>query len=360
MAKDYYKILGVAKSASPEEIKKAFRHLAHEHHPDKGGKGDAFKDVNEAYQILGDQKKRSQYDQFGSAAFEQGGAGPGAGPWAGGFSSQGFNINMDDMGDLGDLFGGMFGFGGRRSSGPVRGDDIAVDVTLDFKEAVFGINKRIALYRHLACSRCDGTGAQKGSDLKTCSTCGGQGRVSRVQRTILGSVQTATRCEDCHGIGKKPEKACDTCHGCGVERRQEDLDIQVPAGIDDGEQLRVSGAGEFPGAGGTAGDLYLRIHVRHHPDFKRQGQDLYSTTELPYSMLVLGGTVSIETIDGPGELKIPEATKAGTVFRLRDKGVPFMRGKGRGHHFVTVQIQVPPKMSRDQRRSVENLRDQGL
>lgn len=359
--KDFYSILGVSKSASPEEIKKSFRRLAHEHHPDKGGDAQKFKDINEAYQVLGDEAKRKQYDQFGSAAFENGGmGGPGGFGGFGGFGQQGgFSVNMEDMGDLGEMFGGMFGFGGGRSK-QKRGANIEVDVTLDFLESVKGVEKAVKLYKHDRCSSCDGNGAEKGSQLITCKTCSGKGQVQHVQRTILGNIQMQTPCAECFGTGKVPEKPCPSCKGVGVERRERELTVHIPAGISDGEALRIDSEGEHPGKGGKAGDLYVRIHVKQHSLFVREGNDIHTRVDIPFTTLALGGSITIQTVDGDGELKIPEGTASGSVFRVRGKGVPFLRSNGRGDQFVTVQPEVKGKLSRDQRKMLEELRGLGL
>lgn len=355
MAKDYYATLGVSKSASPEEIKKSFRRLAHEHHPDKGGDAQKFKDINEAYQVLGDAQKRAQYDQFGSAAFEAGGmGGPGG---FGGFDPSGFNVNMGEMGDLGDLFGNMFGFGGKKQA---RGANIEVDVAMDFLESIKGAEKKVRLYKHDLCSGCEGSGAQKGTSLQTCKTCKGSGAVERLQRTMFGSVQMTVPCSACHGSGKIPEKPCTICKGIGVERRETELSIHIPPGISEGEALRIDGQGEYPGKGGKPGDLFVRIRVKHHPVFEREGNDIRSTVRVPYTMLSLGGSISVETVDGQGELKIPEGTTSGTVFRLRGKGVPFLRSSGRGDQYVVVLPDVKSHLTKEQRTLLESLRSAGL
>jgi molecular chaperone DnaJ len=359
MAKDYYKILGVEKNASADEIKKSFRRLAHEHHPDKGGDQQKFKDVNEAYQVLGDEKKRTQYDRFGSAAFEQGGMGGGGFGGFGGFDPSGININMEDMGDLGDILGGMFGFGGR-GRGQKRGADIQVDVTLDFLDMVTGVDKKVKLYSHTECSKCHGSGAEPGAQLSECKNCSGKGRVTRAQRTVFGMVQAETVCPECHGTGKIPDKVCTQCKGHGVERRQRELELHIPAGINEGETLRVAGEGENPGRGGQPGDLYVRVGISRHPVFSREGNDVLSTVEIPFSTLALGGSVDIKSVDGDGSLKIPEGTRPETVFKLRGKGIPFMRSHGRGDHLVTVVPIVPKKLDKEQRRAIENLREAGL
>lgn len=360
MAKDFYNILGVSKDASAEEIKKSFRRLAHEHHPDKGGDAQKFKDINEAYQVLGDVEKRKQYDHFGSAAFEQGGMGGPQGGFGGfGFDPSGFSVNMEDMGDLGEMFGSMFGFGGGRSKGK-RGSDVEVDVTIAFRDAVFGIKRDVSLYVHAKCSGCEGTGAEKGTAVKQCTTCSGTGAVRRIQRTVFGSVQTAATCETCSGTGSVPEKPCTTCKGVGVERRTKTITVDIPAGISDGEALKFTGEGEYPGANGRAGDLYVRIRVSSDKTFTREGNDIFSTAEVPFSTLALGGSISVETIEGNESLSVPSGTRPGTVFRLRGKGVPFLRSRGRGDHHVTVTPVVPKHLSREQKKLLEDLKREGL
>ncbi len=360
MAKDYYQILGVDKNVSADDLKKAFRRLAHEHHPDKGGDAQKFKDINEAYQILGDAEKRAQYDQFGSAAFEQGGMG-GAGGFGGFNGFGGFDVNMGDMGDLGDVLGGMFGFGGGGSRTKTkRGQDIEVDVTLDFFDTVKGVDKTIKLYKHDVCQRCQGTGGEPGSKTVGCKTCNSSGRVERAQRTIFGTVQMATVCPDCQGTGSIPDKRCNECNGVGVKRREKELTVQIPAGVSDGEALKLEGEGEHPGRGGRPGDAFIRLRVKKHPVFTREGNDVLSTVQIPYSTLALGDSVDIDTVDGPGSLKIPEGTQAGTVFKLRAKGIPFFRSHGRGDHYVTVQPIVKDHLTKEQKRLLEDLRKMGL
>lgn len=355
--KDYYAILGVQKNASEDDIKKAFRRLAHEHHPDKGGDQQKFKDINEAYQVIGNKDKRAKYDQFGSAAFENGGMG-GAGGY-GGAGFDGFNINMDDLGDFGDILGNMFGMGGR-SRGPARGRDIETDLLIDFLDAVTGVKKTIKLYKHDACSVCAGSGAEPGATMETCKTCGGRGQTVQQVRTMFGTMQSAIACQDCAGKGKKPSAICKHCSGSGVERKQKELSVDVPAGIADGETLKVNGEGEHPGLGGKSGDLYIHIRVKSHPEFEREGSDIHSTAHVPFSTLALGGEIEINTVDGKGSLKIPEATEPGTVFKIRAKGFPFLRSNGRGDHLVTVQPIVPHKPTKEQKKALEELRKNGL
>jgi len=358
-SKDFYAILGVSKTASDDEIKKSLRRLAHEHHPDKGGDQQKFKDINEAYQVLGDKDKRSKYDQFGSAAFEQGGFG-GGGQGFGGFSGFNGNVNFEDLGDLGEMFGDMFGFqgGGRRKQ--QGGANVEVDVTLDFMEAVKGVTKTVNLYKNDACTICSGSGAEPGSEIETCATCKGAGQVNRMVRTMFGNMQSAVSCPECQGKGNRPKKLCKHCKGLGVERRSSSLDVPIPAGISDGEAIRITGAGEFPGGGGRAGDLYVRVRVKNHPVFERDGFDIHSVAHAPYSTLLLGGEVEIDTVDGLGSLKIPENTQPGTVFKMRGKGIPHLQRSGQGDHLVTVQSLVVKKLTHDQRKALEELQKTGL
>ncbi len=364
MSKNYYEILGVQKTASTDDIKKAFRRLAHEHHPDKGGKEQRFKDVNEAYQVLGDEKKRATYDQFGSAAFEQGGGGgPGGFDFSGfqqGFGG-GFNVNMEDFGDLGDVLGQMFGFGGGRSSSRAkpRGQDIAVDIELSFREAVFGLKKELTLVKADACEACEGNGAEKGKGLKTCETCKGAGQVRQAQRTLFGTMQVAVACSTCEGRGKVPEVACKTCKGSGLHRRESRISLDIPAAVSNGDTLRVTGKGEGASHGGTPGDLYARIRVKTDAHFTRDGFTIHSMVHVPYSILVLGGSMKVETLDGTTEVSIKERTPVGTTLTLRNHGVP-TGTRSRGDHLVVLQADVPKKLTREQEHAVEALRKVGL
>lgn len=354
----YYETLGVSKNASTDDIKKAFRKKAHELHPDKGGDAEQFKKVNEAYQVLGDEKKRAQFDQFGEAAFQNGGMGG-----SGGFGFDGMNINMDDLGDLGDVLGGMFGFGARGSGvggrGRKRGSDVEVHLTIDFMEAVRGVTKDIHLRVLTACAACSGSGAEKGKT-KTCTTCKGQGRVARTQRTPFGMIQTAAVCQDCHGHGSVPEQKCVACSGAGVMAENRTLAVQIPAGIGDRETIRLSGQGEAAPHGGGPGDLYVHIRVGSHPRFRRTENDVLSEEFVPLSVFLLGGTVNVETVDGAGELRVPNGTPSGTIFKLRGHGFPYLHGHGRGDHLVTLQPEIPKKLSREQKKLLEQLKEEGL
>jgi molecular chaperone DnaJ len=352
VSKDYYKILGVPKNASAEEIKKAFRVLAHQYHPDKAGGSEAkFKEINEAYQVLGDPEKRQRYDQFGSAAFEGGQGFPGGG--FSGFSQGGLNFDFGDIGDLGEMFGDVFGFGGGRRAKRARGGrDLKVDLTLAFEESVFGVSKDITFTRTENCSRCGGVGAEPGSKMKKCGECNGSGYQIHVQRTILGAMQTKTVCSACDGEGERPERECGQCHGSGLRKNKKTLTVDIPAGVEDGNSLSLRGQGEAI-KGGPSGDLYVRLRVKEDPRFVREGDDIRSEATIGFKSAALGGTVDIETVDGKVELKIPAGTQSHSEFRLRGKGVPSRRG--RGDHLVLIKVATPKNLSKKQKEILLNL-----
>lgn len=364
MGKDYYKILGVDKGASQDDIKKMFRELAHKHHPDKGGNEEKFKEINEAYQVLGDPKKRSQYDQFGSA-FEHAQAGGGFHGFEGfrDFSNfaQGFNVN-----DLGDIFGGfgdIFGFsakGGQgRSARARRGNDIEMELSIDFKEAVFGVEKEINLGKRARCNRCEGSGAEPGAKVETCKACGGKGVVTRTQRTFFGQMQVQTACPECGGEGKIASQKCSKCGGSGAMKEISNIKVRVPSGIDNGQSIRLSGQGEAGEKGGPAGDLYLRIRVRPDKRFERDGFNILSKANIGFAPAALGGKIEVETVDGPVKMKIPEGTQSGTIFKLKGRGVPRLRGNGRGDHLVEVIVNTPTRLSKKQKDLLEELGKEG-
>jgi molecular chaperone DnaJ len=352
VSKDFYSTLGVAKGASEDEIKNAFRKLAHVHHPDKQG-GDAakFKEINEAYQVLGNKEKRAKYDQFGSAAFDGSGGGGGGGGYggAGGFNPNDFaNMNVD-FGDLGDIFGGMFGGqrGGRHHQ--ESGSHIEVDVDLTFMEAAFGATKEIRLYKGVRCDRCAGGGVEPGSKMVKCDTCQGKGRVQTTVRTVFGAMQQVRDCSDCNGRGEKPEKTCTTCHGNGVKKENKTFSVRVPAGVDEGGIMKIRGEGEAGPHGSQPGDLYLKLHVLADKRFDRDGNTVFSDREIGFTQAALGDTVRVETIHGPVDLKIPAGTQSHTEFKLRGKGI-----EG-DNHIVTIIVQTPEKLSREQKKLLEEL-----
>jgi molecular chaperone DnaJ len=361
--RDYYDILGVSKSASADEIKRAYRKLAMEHHPDRhGGDDSKFKEIGEAYEVLKDPQKKAAYDQFGHAG-TQAGFGGASGPFEGSPFGGAQGFEGFDFGDiLNQFMGGAGGpFGGGRSTGPARGRDLEVAVTIDFLEAVFGAEKDITLSLDDTCEHCHGDGAEPGSKIKTCDTCKGRGQVTRVQQTILGALQQTTICPTCAGRGKIPEKPCAVCHGSGIQRHQRVLKIKIPAGIDDRATIRLSGQGSAPRGGGQKGDLYVQIRVRPDRRFERSGRDILTETTIPMVEASLGTEVAIETVDGPVKLKIPPGTQSGKVFKLSGRGVPSLSGRAnaRGDHLVTVTVETPTKLSSKQRDLLEQFAKEG-
>lgn len=361
MSKDYYNILGVDKSASQDEIKKVFRKKAHKFHPDKAGGDEAkFKEINEAYQVLGDSKKRAQYDQFGSA-FEHAQSGGGFSGFDGfrdfSGSANGFNINMDDLGDIFSGVGDIFGFGGgqRRGQRARKGSDIQVLLTIEFSEAVFGAEKEIGLKKTVKCDKCKGNCAEPGSKIETCKVCGGSGRVIRAQRTILGNMQVQMTCENCAGEGKTYAQKCGKCSGTGVVQELVKLNVKIPAGINNGETIRLVGQGEAGEKGAPTGDLYLQIKVNPDPRFKREGYNILSKAEINFVQAALGDKIDISTVDGPIKLKIPEGTQSGKIFILRGRGVTHLQGRGRGDQLVEVIVKTPAGLNRKQKQTLKEL-----
>ncbi len=352
MAKDYYEILGVSRNATKEEIKKAFRKKAHLYHPDKnGGDGEKFKEINEAYQVLGDDQKKAQYDQFGQT-FDQAGPSGFGGFDFNGFRTSGFNINFEDLG-FGDIFGDIFD---QRKAGrkKTRGEDIVMDLNIDFEEAVWGGNKKIRLYKNVKCSHCHGNGAEPGTPIKTCKNCGGSGVIQHVSQSFFGQFIRETTCSQCKGEGKRPEKPCSKCRGRGIKKEYKHLSVKIPAGIDTGQTIRVSGEGEVA-EGGRAGDLYLRITVSPHKIFKREGNDILLDLPLSFPQSALGAKIEIDTLEGKKNLKIPAGTQSGQVFKLQGKGIPYLQGNGRGDQLVRVQVVTPKRLTLKQKKLLEEL-----
>ena len=347
--KDYYAVLGVSKTAKAEEIKTAFRKLAHQHHPDKGGDEAKFKEINEAYQILSNEKKRKQYDQFGSGFENMAGGGF---DFGGGFS--GANVNFEDLGDLFGGIGDMFGFSSS-SSQPKRGESIEALLTLDFKEAIFGAEKEILLDKNIACQKCSGSGADPGAKIEKCKTCHGRGRVFKVQRTIFGNMQAEAVCPDCQGQGQSYSKKCSQCQGRGFYAGQEKMKVKIPAGINEGEAIRLSGKGHYASKKYPAGDLVLRIRINPSSEFRRQGHDIYSNLQINIKQAILGDKIKVSTVHGEVMLKIPEGTQSGTTFKIKGKGVPKLRGLGQGDHLLELEVLIPKKLSKKDKKLLEDL-----
>lgn len=348
MAKrDYYEVLGVGKDASPDEIKKAFRRAAVEHHPDRGGDEAKFKELNEAYEVLKDTEKRKRYDQFGHAGVGGNGAGS---PFGGGFGGQGQNINFDfgDLG-LGDIFSSFFGGGGGPSGRhrQSRGRDVEAVVEISFEQAVFGTEVDLSLNLDDTCEHCKGTTVEPGHELKTCDQCKGSGQVVTVTRTIFGNIQQAALCPKCDGSGKVPEKACTVCKGRGTQSKKQTIKLKIPAGIDDGATIRLREHGEAI-ANGPKGDLYVSVRVRAHKHFTREGDLILSEEHVGMVEATLGTEIEVETVDGPVHMKIPAGTQSGSDFKLSNHGVPHLKGSSRGAHIVTVIVDTPTKLTRQQ------------
>ncbi|MDB5176646.1 MAG: dnaJ [Candidatus Saccharibacteria bacterium] len=356
MAKrDYYEVLGVDKGASADEIKKAFRKAAVQHHPDKeSGDESKFKEINEAYEVLKDQQKRQRYDQFGHAGVGGASGGGGGGNPFDGFGGQ--NVHFDfggGDGGLGDIFSQFFGGGGQQSQGPRRGRDVETSITLTFEQAVFGVEEKITLDMDDECEHCKGTTVEPGHDMKTCPTCNGSGQVNRVMNTIFGQIQQATTCETCKGTGQVPEKVCTVCHGKGTQRRKQEIIIKVPAGIDDGATIRLRERGEAIG-GGERGDLYVHIRVKAHKHFTREGDIILSEEHVDMIDAALGTEIDVDTVDGSVRMKIPAGTQSGTDFKLSNHGVPHLRSDSRGAQIITILVDTPTKLSRKQKKILED------
>lgn len=353
--RDYYEVLGVSKDASADEIKKAFRKAAVQHHPDKeGGDETKFKEINEAYEVLKDSQKRQRYDQFGHAGVGGNGGGFSGNPFEGfgGFNGQNVHFDFGD-GGLGDIFGQFFGGGaGQQQRGPKRGRDVETTLNLTFEEAVFGVERNIELDMDDECSHCKGTTVEPGYSMKTCPTCQGAGQQQRVMNTIFGQIQQAVICETCRGTGQVPEKVCTVCKGKGTERNRQSITLKVPAGIDDGATIRLTGRGEAVG-GGTRGDLYVNIRVKAHKKFTREGDIILSDEHISMVQAALGTEIDVETVDGVVRMKVPAGTQSGTDFKLTAHGVPHLRGSARGAHIVRIVVDTPTKLTKKQKDLLE-------
>ncbi len=353
MSKDYYKVLGVEKSATKADIKKAYKKLAMKFHPDRASEDkkseheEKFKEINEAAAVLGDEKKRAQYDQYGDAAF-QGGSG---------FEGYDFSDVMSQFrsgmfGNFDDIFDQLFGGGGRSSRRGRRGSDLLYELEITLPEAAAGVKKEIQLNKLENCDECSGKGAHK---FENCHHCSGSGFMKRTQRTAFGLFQQTGPCPYCHGKGELPQDSCDKCHGEGLERRKKKLEISIPAGVKSGMRLRVGGEGEVGGGGGTAGDLYVQVHVSEHDYYSREGDDLHITVPVSFTQAVLGDEIEVPLINGKkADLVIPAGTQSETIFRMRGKGIPGIRG-GNGDQMVKIKITVPKKLTKKQKDLIKQL-----
>ena len=351
--RDYYEVLGVQKGASDDEIKKAYRKSAKQYHPDlhPGDKvaEEKFKEVNEAYEVLSDKEKRARYDQFGHAGVD-----PNFG--AGGGSPFGQDMDIGDI--FNSFFGGFGGFGGGRRqnpNGPKRGNDVETELYITFEEAAKGCKKTVSYQNIITCDDCHGTGAQKGTQAKTCSACGGTGRVTVSQRSPFGVVQTQRACDACRGKGKIVDSPCKTCNGNGRVRKTKKVDVTIPAGISDGQILNVAGHGNSGVNGGPAGDLHVYVTVRRHDVFERRGDDVWCEMPITFIQAALGAEVVVPTLDGKVSYSIHEGTQPGDVFKLKGKGIPHLNGRGRGDQYVKMNIEIPKSLNSKQKEAMKEL-----
>lgn len=362
MAKDYYKVLGVDKKATKEDIKNVFRKLAHKYHPDKGGTDESrFKEITEAYSVLSDDRKRREYDTYGQAfaGGQPGAAGAGQNPF-GEFDfsqfQQGFGNGGVDF-DFGDIFGDIFG-GGRQQARTPRGRDISIDLEISFKDAAFGTSRSVLIGKVSTCSLCHGTGAKPDTELESCKTCNGSGKIHETRNSILGQFSSVRACTICEGTGKVPKEKCAECKGHGVRRKEEELKINIPAGVDNGEMIRMPQKGEAIKAG-IAGDLYVKIHVKSHQTFRREGSNLIMDLPVKLTDALLGTIVSIESLEGKTlEVKIPPMKRAEELLRVAGKGIP--AEGGRGDLIIRLEVALPHKLSGKAKKAVEDLRNEGL
>jgi molecular chaperone DnaJ len=347
--RDYYEILGVPRNASPDDLKGAFRKLARQYHPDVNNAADAeerFKEINEAYAVLSDEEKRAAYDRFGHAGVRGAGGGP--------------DINVD-FSNFADIFEEFFGIGGfgrsqqRNRNMPRRGSDLQMKIDLTFEEAVFGKEKDIEITRDEICSACHGSGAEPGTTPTRCPTCGGSGEVRQVRQTLLGSMVQVTTCPTCNGRGEAIGTPCHVCNGRGFERKTRKKVVTIPGGVDTGTQIRLAGEGQPGQSGGPNGNLYLLINVQNHQYFRRRDNDILLDLNINVAQAALGAEVDVPTVDGPEKLRIPAATQPGKILRIRSKGVPFVRGSGRGDQLVIVNVDIPKHLTNEQRRLFEEL-----
>lgn len=357
--RDYYEVLGVSKTATQDELKKAYRKLARKYHPDLNKDNpeaaEKFKECNEAYSVLSDEQKRAQYDQFGPEAFENGGMG--GGPGAGGFGGFG-GFGGSGMEDIFDMFFGGQGRGGRsNNAGPQRGADLRYDMEITFEESAFGVEKEISLKRAERCEHCHGEGAEPGSKVETCPECHGSGYVRFTQNTMFGQMVNERPCSRCHGEGKIISNPCKECGGSGTVKKTKKLKVKIPAGVDNGSRLRVGGEGEAGLKGGPSGDLYVYLYVKPHKFFERDGTTVLCEVPINIVQATLGAEIKVPTLDGQVTMKVPEGTQPGKVMRLKGKGIPSLRGGGRGDQLVRMKVVVPTKLTDKQKDALQKFAD---
>ncbi len=356
--RDYYEILGISKSASQEEVKKAFHKLAHKYHPNKGGDESKFKEINEAYQVLSDKDKRSSYDRFGTAD----GAGVGSGDFNWAWGKGGAQNIEFDIEDLNDMFGDVFGFGrskGKRNFN--KGKDIRVDMEINLKDVLETTPKEVSLRKEIICSRCEGKGAEPGTKINQCFSCRGTGEVQEIKKTFLGSFTKWGICPECRGDGQKPEKPCNVCAGEGRVKGDERFEINIPAGVDSHQMLKISGKGEAGRKGGQAGDLYVRILVKPDKVFKRKGDDLLVSLPITFSQAVLGDKIAVPTLEGEDlREKISAGTESGKVVKINNRGIPHFSGYGRGDLYIQLNVETPKRLTKEQKMLLKKLQETGL
>jgi len=362
--KDYYQILGIPKTASQEEIKRAYYALAHKYHPDKGGDMEKMKEINEAYQVLSDKEKRAQYDRFGTAEGQPGAGGQGWDfnwTWGQpGSSGAGFEFDFDDMEDI---FGSVFGFGSKKSQKRdlKRGSDIRLDMEITLDQTLRDIEREITLRKYIVCQRCAGLGAEPGTAVNECPTCRGTGEVQEVKRTILGSFTSWTTCPNCKGEGQKPEKPCNVCGGEGRIKGAEKISIKIPAGIDDSQVIQIAGKGDAGKRGGPAGDLFARIFIKKNSQFERSGDDLYATISISLTQAALGDKIQIGLLDGKKmDIDIPAGIEHGKIIKVAGEGIPHFRRRGRGDLYLKIIIEIPKKLTKAQKELLKRLKEEGL
>ena len=361
---DYYQILGVSRDASPDEIKRAYRKLAHKYHPDKGGDEKKFKEINEAYQVLSNKEKRAQYDRFGSVFEGTGTTGPGFDPRVFWDNVKGEEFDFGTFGglDLGEMFEELFGFGRDfRKRDINRGKDIELEMQIALEDVLEGIKRHISLSKLVVCSRCQGSGGEPGTKIKECFSCRGTGEVQQIKKTILGSFTRYVICPECKGEGKIPQNFCNVCRGEGRVRGREDIEIVIPPGVDSGQTIKIAGKGEAGKRGGKNGDLYIRVSVKPHRLFQRKGDDLYLTVPVSFSQVSLGDEIEVPTLEGKTILlKVPQGTESGKILRISGKGIPHFSGWGRGNLYVELVVTTPKRLTKKQKELLKKLKAEGL